>query len=74
MSHTVPTTAGPAALTVTPERPTPNPTPTSPIEDGRFAPRPIRRTVALRTFIPWQMVRFAVINLRMFRIIAKSHD
>ena len=44
------------------------------IEDGRFAPHPTRRTVALRTFIPWQIVRFAVINLRMFRIIAKSHD
>jgi hypothetical protein len=28
----------------------------------------------MRTFIPWQMVRFAVINLRMLKIIARSHD
>lgn len=67
---TTPSTAGPAPLVPAHERPT---TPSS-IEDGRLAPRPTRRTVAMRTFIPWQIVRFAVINLRMFRIIAKSHD
>lgn len=43
-------------------------------EETRFVPRPTRRTVAMRTFIPWQLWRFVVINLRMFRMIAKSHD
>lgn len=65
-----PTTVAPQPPVAASERPI---TPAS-IEDGRFAPRPTRRTVAMRTLIPWQIVRFAVINLRMFRIIAKSHD
>ncbi len=30
-------------------------------------------TIFLRTFIPWQMVRFVVINLKMFRLIWRSH-
>ena len=38
-----------------------------------YAPRPTRFTVFLRTFLPWQVVRFAVINLKMLRIIARSH-
>jgi hypothetical protein len=39
-----------------------------------FVPAPTARTRALRTFIPWQIWRFIVINLRMFRMIAKSHS
>jgi hypothetical protein len=38
-----------------------------------LAPVPTRWTIFLRTFIPWQMVRFAAINLRMFRLIWRSH-
>jgi hypothetical protein len=38
-----------------------------------FATKPTRFTVFLRTFLPWQMVRFAVINLKMLRIIRRSH-
>ncbi len=34
---------------------------------------PTRWTVFLRTFIPWQMVRFVAINLKMFRLIWRSH-
>ncbi len=34
---------------------------------------PTRWTIFLRTFIPWQMVRFVVINLKMFRLIWRSH-
>jgi hypothetical protein len=30
-------------------------------------------TVYMRTCIPWQMVRFAVINLKMLRMIRRSH-
>jgi len=32
-----------------------------------------RRTVFMRTFVPWQLWRFAVINLKMIGIIRRSH-
>lgn len=38
-----------------------------------YATRPTRLTVFMRTFLPWQLVRFAFINLKMLRIIARSH-
>lgn len=37
------------------------------------APRPTKWKLFLRSFIPWQVVRFIVINLRMTVMIAKSH-
>ena len=37
-----------------------------------FAPRPSRAVLFLRTFAPWQLVRFAVINVRMVRMIGKA--
>jgi hypothetical protein len=53
-------------------------TETTPFEQARkaqasFATRPTGFTRFLRTCIPWQMFRFAVINLKMVRIILKSH-
>ncbi len=41
--------------------------------DMSYAPRPTRMTLFLRTFLPWQLVRFVAINLKMLRLIAKSH-
>jgi len=38
-----------------------------------YATKPTRFTRFLRTFIPWQMVRFAVINLKMLVLIRRSH-
>jgi|GEM_PF-1719745 len=38
-----------------------------------YATKPTRWTRFLRTFIPWQMVRFAVINLKMLVLIRRSH-
>ncbi|MBP1636018.1 MAG: hypothetical protein H6Q10_2592 [Acidobacteria bacterium] len=38
-----------------------------------YATRPTRGTLFWRTFLPWQLVRFAAINLKMLRIIRKSH-
>jgi len=29
--------------------------------------------VFLRTFLPWQEVRFVVVNLKMLRIIRRNH-
>jgi hypothetical protein len=37
------------------------------------AARPNRLTVYLRTFLPWQALRFILINLRMTVMIVKSH-
>jgi hypothetical protein len=44
-----------------------------PYEEGFFATTPTRARRFLRTFIPWQIVRFVFINLRMIRMIGKSH-
>lgn len=43
------------------------------LKESFFATKPTAFTRFMRTFIPWQMVRFAVINLKMLRIIARSH-
>ncbi len=43
------------------------------VNEGVMAPMPTRWTIFLRTFIPWQVVRFVVINLKMFRLIRRSH-
>ena len=54
------------------------PQPDAPGPDGHltesfYATQPTRLTVFMRTFLPWQLWRFARINLKMLRIIAKSH-
>lgn len=44
------------------------------IESSHYpAPRPRRRTRFLRTFLPWQIVRFFWVNLKMTAMILKSH-
>jgi hypothetical protein len=42
-------------------------------ETARYVTRPTRLTLFLRTFIPWQLWRFVRINLKMMRIIRRSH-
>jgi hypothetical protein len=37
------------------------------------APRPTQFTLFLRSCIPWQILRFVVINIRMTFMILKSH-
>jgi len=37
-----------------------------------YVTRPTRWTLFLRTFVPWQLWRFARINLKMFGIIIRS--
>lgn len=44
-----------------------------PYEEGSFAMVPTGLTRFLRTFIPWQLLRFVAINIRMVRMIGKSH-
>jgi hypothetical protein len=36
-------------------------------------PVPTPRTQFLRRFVPWQILRFIAINLRMLRMIGLSH-
>jgi hypothetical protein len=43
------------------------------MRESFYATKPTRATVFLRTFLPWQVWRFVRLNLRMIRIIAKSH-
>ena len=38
-----------------------------------YVTRPTRRTIFMRTFLPWQLWRFASINLKMIGIIRRSH-
>ena len=38
-----------------------------------YATKPTRATLFLRTFLPWQLVRFIWINLKMAIIIRRSH-
>jgi len=38
-----------------------------------YAPQPTRWTLFLRTFVPWQLFRFAWINLKMVDMIRISH-
>lgn len=53
---------------------TPPPPPRPHLTEQFYATKPTRLTVFLRTFLPWQLVRFVVINLKMLRIIARSHS
>ncbi|MFY3742447.1 hypothetical protein ACOQFB_00945 [Anaeromyxobacter sp. Red801] len=44
-----------------------------PTDRGFFVPTPSRATLFFRTFLPWQLVRFVWINLRMVRMIGIGH-
>jgi hypothetical protein len=43
-------------------------------EAAEYVPLPTPRTKSLRTFLPWQIFRFIMINVKMFRMIRMSHD
>jgi hypothetical protein len=49
-------------------------TPKSPLSTSLGYLRPTRRTLFWRTFLPWQLIRFVIINLRMTKMIRRSHD
>jgi hypothetical protein len=38
------------------------------------APMPTRHRVRMRTNIPFQLVRFGIVNLKMLRMVLKSHN
>ncbi|MGC8548541.1 MAG: hypothetical protein ACP5M4_02470 [Acidobacteriaceae bacterium] len=39
------------------------------MKESMYATLPTRLTVFLRTFLPWQILRFLLINFRMIRMI-----
>ncbi len=43
-------------------------------EGALHAPKPTRFTLFLRHFLPWQLFRFVIINLKMLRMIGKGHE
>ncbi len=47
--------------------------PVNRLQESFFAMKPTRFTVFMRTFLPWQLVRFVIINLKMFTIIRRNH-
>lgn len=44
-----------------------------PYEQAYFPPVPTGFTRFMRTFLPWQLIRFAIINLKMLIVVSKSH-
>lgn len=42
-------------------------------EQAYFPPKPNKFTKFMRTCVLWQIVRFIIINLKMLRVISKSH-
>ncbi|MFO0726587.1 MAG: hypothetical protein U1E65_22565 [Myxococcota bacterium] len=46
---------------------------TLPTDQERDAMKPGRAVLFLRTFLPYQLWRFAWINLRMLRMVLLSH-
>lgn len=39
-----------------------------------YATKPTHATIFWRTFLPWQVLRFAWINLKMLILIHRSHQ
>lgn len=46
---------------------------TSPYEQGYFPPVPTGFTKFIRTCVVWQFMRFIIINIKMMKVVAKSH-
>ena len=46
----------------------------TPYSQQHYASKPTRMTLFFRTFVPWQLFRLLVVNLRMTMMILKSHD
>ncbi len=44
-----------------------------PYEQTYYPPVPTRFTTAMRTFLPWQLWRFLVINWKMLKLMGKPH-
>jgi len=54
---------------------TPSSTPVNkePYQQAYYPPKPTGITRFLRTCVLWQLVRFVVINVKMIKLMSKSH-
>lgn len=44
-----------------------------PYQQSYYPPKPTRFTRFMRTCVPWQLTRFLVINIKMIKLMARSH-
>jgi hypothetical protein len=44
-----------------------------PYQQAYYPPKPTKFTCYMRKSVPWQIVRFIIINLKMLKLMAKSH-
>ena len=44
-----------------------------PYQQAYYPPKPTGTTIYMRRFLPWQIIRFIVINLKMMKLMARSH-
>ena len=42
-------------------------------EDSKYATRPTRLTVFMRTFLPWQLWRFVAVNVKMIDVSRRNN-
>ncbi len=42
-------------------------------EEAKSFMAPTRWTLFVRTFIPWQIIKFAYYNLKMLKVLARGH-
>jgi hypothetical protein len=48
--------------------------PVIPYSEESYPPVPTRGTRFWRSFVPWQMVRFFVLNIKIIRIVVGGHS
>lgn len=44
-----------------------------PYEQAYFPAKPNKFVLFMRTFLPWQIIRFAALNLKIVRLLMKGH-
>ena len=44
-----------------------------PYQQAYYPPAPTRFTRFMRTCVAWQLIRFIVINLKMLKLLSRSH-
>jgi hypothetical protein len=42
--------------------------------DEAYPPVPDETTLFWRKFLPWQLIRFVILNIKMIRIVAGGHS
>ncbi|MDY0076379.1 MAG: hypothetical protein RBR87_03810 [Bacteroidales bacterium] len=48
--------------------------PVVPYSDESYPPLPTNKTLFWRRFVPWQLIRFFVLNIKILRIVAGGHS